>query len=110
MKKIIRLTERDLARIVRRVIKEEETNEFFKRKKSDAQKEAEEDAKKRAIDAFRSWFRNHSNKIGRTKESIENTSDEEIVRMAKGFGRYETNGEIHTLWGYFKHHFPNTKI
>jgi len=33
MKKIIRLTENDLARIVKRVINEQETNEFFKRKK-----------------------------------------------------------------------------
>ena len=121
MKKVIRLTESDLVRIVKRVINEQETNEFFKRKKSEDEKDAEEKTKQRknqealeykqkAVDAFRSWFRNHSDKIGRTKESIEKTSDEEIVRMAKGWGRYERNGEIHTLWRSFKHHFPNVKI
>ncbi len=92
-----------------------ETNEsfldgLFRRKKSEGEKEAEEIAKRDAITAFRSFFRNHYDKVGMTLDYIENMPDDEVVRKAKEWGRYETNGDIHTLWKYLGHHFPNVKI
>ena len=77
--------------------------DLFKRKKTEAEKEAEEIAKRDAITAFRSFFRNHFDKVGMTLDYIENMPDDEVVRKAKGFGRYETNGDIHTLWKYLGH-------
>jgi hypothetical protein len=93
-------------------------DELFRRKKSEGEKEALEIAKRDAIIAFRSWFRNRAadqnvnlyDKVGMTLDYIENMPDDEVVRKAKEWGRYETNGDIHTLWKYLGHHFPNVKI
>jgi len=71
-----------------------------------------EAAKKDAIKAFRSWFRNHANRVGLGGYDLEDTkqfSDDEIVRKAKGFGSNENNKNemIYDLWKQSKHLFES---
>jgi hypothetical protein len=71
-----------------------------------------EAAKKGAIRAFRSWFRNHANRVGLGGYDMEDPkqfSDDEIIRKAKGFGSNKNNKheQIYDLWQQSKHLFES---
>jgi len=71
-----------------------------------------EAAKRGAIRAFRSWFRNHANRVGLGGYDMEDPkqfSDDEIIRKAKGFGSNKNNKheQIYDLWQQSKHLFES---
>ena len=86
MKKVIRLTESDLARIVKRVISENNHDE-----------------KEHALKVFRTWVKKNAH-----LKDTDELSDNQIVGIVKKFGeRADKNEIIYMLWKQNKKFFKD---
>jgi len=91
MKKVVRLTERDLTRIVKKVISEENEFEFFdefeQSKSQELAKEFIEDVKKELNRPYMARFVNFDEKRKMRKPTLE----EIILAVKRVIERYENN-------------------